>query len=296
MQACPKQFGCIFFQMALALVVCALPAVSFGVPAGGLLDDQVQGSAAAGVTPKAYAQLPLDAKVVDEYGTEMKLGEFFNDGKPTIFMLVYYSCPNLCNVELNSLVESMKDKEMRLRLGEQFNIVTLSFSDMDTPELARVKKSKYMDALGATGHEHAWHFLCGTPQQVKRIADAVGCGYVRNYNTGDYMHGAAVFICTPDGRVSRTIQDSVYSASELRDSLIYASDGKIASPIFRVAQTCGIIEYKGGRYTWVYMGMMRIAGLLTMLFLGTVIGVVWYRAHRAQRNGTLPPNTNVKLV
>ena len=128
-----RQFQVLIRRMALILALAALvaafamagPVVRAAGP-GELLDSQ-PGTLAAGVTPKLNAKLPLDAMVVNEYGTQMKLGEFFNTGKPVIFTLVYYSCPYLCTEELNNLVSTMKDKQFGLTLGNQFTIVTLSF-------------------------------------------------------------------------------------------------------------------------------------------------------------------------
>jgi len=222
--------------------------------------------------------------VVDESGSTVKLGDLFDGKKPVIFTLVYYTCPNLCTEELNHLVASLKDPNMTLQFGTDYSIVTLSFGEKDTPGLARAKKVNYLRALGQTSRDYSWHFLTGQPDQVRRIADAVGFGYVKNFANGEYLHGSAIFICTPQGRVSRTIPDTFYPALELRDSLVYASQGHIGSPILRAARICGLVAFNPatGRYTPVAMGLMRAAGVVMVLFMSGLILVYWWRDRHRQ--------------
>jgi protein SCO1/2 len=281
-------------HIVLMLVLLALLVV-VGPARADMRDAALQGSNGATVTPKINAALPLDADLVDEFGTPVKLGDFFDGKKPVILTLVYFSCPNLCTTELNNLVDSMKNPEMKLSLGQQYSVVTLSFSESDTPELARVKKENYLKALGQPGQQRAWQFLTAKPDQVKRVADAVGFGYIKDMANGQYLHGSAIFICTPNGHVSRTIQDVFYPPDELRDSLINASEGKMGSPIFRLALTCGLVGFNSGKYTWVAMGIIRAAAVATVLLLGSFIGVLLWRERRARSAG-MGPGSHPKIA
>ena len=49
-----------------------------------------------GIEQKLGEQLPLDTEMKAEDGNPVKLGSYFNTGRPVILALVYYECPMLC--------------------------------------------------------------------------------------------------------------------------------------------------------------------------------------------------------
>src|SRR5688572_19266073 len=42
-------------------------------------------------------QLPLDEAFKDEYGRDVRLGQYFNRSRPVVLAFVYYRCPMLCS-------------------------------------------------------------------------------------------------------------------------------------------------------------------------------------------------------
>ena len=68
-----------------------------------------------GIEQKLGEQLPLETDFKDEDGQPVKLGDFFNKGRPVILAFVYYECPMLCNEVLNGLTGSLKGIIVRCR-------------------------------------------------------------------------------------------------------------------------------------------------------------------------------------
>ncbi len=97
-----------------------------------------------------------------------------------------------------------------------------------------------------------------------------------------YLHGAGIFICTPEGRVSRVQQGVSFDPQELHDSLIHASQGTISSGLFGVALSCGLFHFDPatGKYTWAALAIMRVTGITTMLLLAGGIGWMVHRENR----------------
>ena len=87
-----------------------------------------------GIDQKLNEQLPLDAVFKDEQGNEVRLGQYFNQGKPVVIALVYYTCPMLCNQVLNGMLGSFRQNS--LDVGKDFEVVTVSFDVKDTPQIA----------------------------------------------------------------------------------------------------------------------------------------------------------------
>ena len=118
-----------------------------------------------GIDQKLNEQIPLDAVFKDEQGREVKLGEFFGK-KPVVLSLVYYTCPMLCTQVLNGMLSSFR--QVSFNIGEQYEVVTVSFDPRETPELAAAKKQTYVKGYNRPGAEASWHFLTGDAANIKR--------------------------------------------------------------------------------------------------------------------------------
>ena len=102
-------------------------------------------------------QIDLDLKFNDESGREIRLGDYFHEGRPVILALVYYECPMLCTMVLNGVVRSLRP--LRMSPSKDFEVVIVSFNPQEGPDLAKRKRMGYLDSYGRPGTENGWHFL-----------------------------------------------------------------------------------------------------------------------------------------
>ena len=245
------------------------------------------GFAGATVVEKPNAQVPLELQFQDENGQTVKLGDFFKPDRPVLLMMIYFECPMLCNLTLNGVVKATKPS--RLVPGKDYEIVTVSFDPREGPALARLKKANYLKSLGRPEAAAGWHFLTSDqPAAARALGDALGFGYKLDFKGKDYLHQAAIYICTPSGRVARTVQGVDFDPDMLRDSLIEASAGKISSGLFGFALSCGLVQFDpaAGKYTWAALALARVTGIVTVLLLGTVIGTLVYRDAKRKKMDT----------
>ena len=168
-------------------------------------------------------QVPMDLNFRDESGQTVRLGDYFGK-KPVILSLVYYECPMLCTQVLNGQVTSLRD--ISFNVGEQFNVVTVSFNPRETPALAKAKKEMYLSRYGRPGAEEGWHFLTGDPKAIASLADSVGFHYVYDALLNQYAHASGIMVLTPQGKISRYFYGIDYSPRDLRLGLVEASAGK----------------------------------------------------------------------
>ena len=96
------------------------------------------------IEQKLDQQLPLDLVFRDESGQEVKLAKFFGS-KPVVLSFVYYDCPMLCTQVLNGMVTSFR--VLPFQIGNEFDVVTVSFDPRETNALAAAKKKVYVDYL-----------------------------------------------------------------------------------------------------------------------------------------------------
>ncbi|HEY7543337.1 MAG TPA: SCO family protein [Blastocatellia bacterium] len=220
------------------------------------------------IEQKLDEQVPLDLKFRDETGREVTLRDYFGT-KPVILSLVYYQCPMLCTLVLNGLTESLAD--LRFNVGEEFSVVTVSIDPTETSELAAEKKTTYLRRYGRAGAATGWHFLTGDEAAIKQLAQAVGFRYQYDPQTRQFAHASGIMVLTPQGKVARYFYGIEYSPRDLRLGLVEASANKIGSPVDQVLLLCYHYDATTGKYTSVALNLMRGAGFVTVIILGTII-------------------------
>ena len=235
-----------------------------------------------GVDEKLSTQLPFDLTFTDENGQEHALRDYFHKDKPVILQLSYFGCPMLCSLVSNGLVESLND--LSFTMGKEFEVINLSFDPNEGPQLARKKKISFLEAYNRPAGAESWHFLTGKPEAIRQITDATGFRYKYIERVGQFSHPAVLILLTPDGKVSRYLYGIKYDPKTLRLSLVEASQGKVGSSVDRFILTCFHYDASVGKYTPVAMGIMRAAGIGTVLLVGGLIGTLLIREARNKRD------------
>ncbi len=266
---------------ALAVLVIASPA-AFAQRKEPLPKD-LEG---VGITEHLGGKIPLDLEFADDEGRPVRLGQYFPGDRPVILTLGYYSCPMLCTLVLNGLVDGLK--AVPWTPGRQFEIVTVSIDPRETPTLARLKKENYLAEYGRAGAAAGWHFLTGREEAIRRLADAVGFGYRYVKERGQYAHPAVIFLLTPDARVARYLYGVVYQPKTVHLALAEAGQGKLGTTVDQVLLYCFHYDAEEGRYVLAATNLMRVGGAATALVVGTWLLASWRRGSRK-----LPPERSI---
>ena len=240
---------------------------------------------AVGIDQKLGAQLPLDAEFKDEDGRTVKLGSYFNNGRPVVLAFVYYECPMLCTQVLNGLTGSMKG--MSLDAGEDFDVVAISFDarENDKPELAKNKKANYIERYGRPGTEKGWHFLTGTEESIKAVTDAAGFSYKWDERSNQFAHAAAVMVVTPEGKMSRYFYGIDYAPKDLKFGIMESSSEKVGNPAEKLLLYCYHYDPATGKYGFAILRMLRLAGVATLVGMGAMLFVFWRRSKNKKTDG-----------
>jgi protein SCO1 len=224
-------------------------------------------------------KLDEDTELVDQDGRRARLGDAFTGRRPVVLVLAYYHCPMLCGLVLGGVVTGMN--QLGLRLGQDFDAITISIDPSDTPERARNKRASVISALGRRGGPE-WPFLVGSEAAVSHVADEVGFRYARDPRTGEWAHPAVTMILTPDGRVSRYLYGVSIPTRDLRFALVEAGEGKTGSVVERVITTCYRYNPTARAYEPFMLGFMRIGGGLILLTVLGTVGLLRLRERRAR--------------
>jgi protein SCO1/2 len=225
-----------------------------------------------GIEQRLDAQLPPDLIFRDETGKAVKLGDYFGR-KPLILNLVYYNCTMLCGEALAGLSSAMR--LIKFDVGNEFDVVTVSFDPRETPEMAAAKKADYVKRYGRAGAAGGWHFLTGQPESINALTKAVGFQYQYDARTNQYAHATAIMVVTPQGRVSRYFYGVDFPPKDLRLGLVEASQGKIGNAVDAVLLYCYHYNPETGKYGAMVSNILRMAGAATILLLGGLLFILW---------------------
>ena len=225
-----------------------------------------------GIDQKLNEQVPLDILFRDETGNVVRLGDYFGQ-KPVILSLVYYECPMLCTTALNGLEQSLK--ELKFNLGQDFEVVTVSFDPTEKPSLAAAKKALYVGLYGRPGAAEGWHFLTGDEDSIRKLTAAVGFRYNYDSKLKQFMHATGIIVLTPQGRLARYFYGIAYPAGNVRLALVEASQGKIGNPVDAVLLYCCEYDPMTGKYSLVIARALQVGAAITILSLGTLLLVMF---------------------
>jgi protein SCO1/2 len=220
--------------------------------------------------------VPLDVTFKDETGRTVALGEYFGK-RPVVMVFAYYDCPMLCTLVLNGLESALK--VLSLEPGKDFEIVTVSFDPRDTPASATAKKAAYIERYRHPGASAAWHFLTGDQRSIDRLTRAAGFRYAWDAATRQFAHPSGIIVLTPDGRLARYLFGIEYGPRDLRYAIVEASSGRIGTAVDSLLLYCYHYDPMTGRYGFVVMRALRLAGAATVILLGAFI-VVMVRKER----------------
>lgn len=235
----------------------------------------------AKVVQKLGAVLPQSLTLTDHTGKSIQLRDIFDGQRPVIFTMVYMDCPQLCGLVMDTVSSAIK--ELKFDLGDEYEIVTVSFDPKDTPAKAaawRRARLKRYDREGAD----AWHFLTGDKETVQTLADTVGFGYVWVEDKQEFAHDAAVIVVSPTGVVTRYLPglNSISNYPEqLKLALMEAADGKVGSVFDLVQYFCYRYDPVTGKYTASAFLIMRIGGVVTVI--GIVVMILLLRRGEKRR-------------
>jgi protein SCO1/2 len=216
-----------------------------------------------------------DLAFTDMNGRRVRLGDYLGDGKPVILVLAYYHCPMLCGLVLRGAVEGLS--LLRYRLGEEYHAVTVSFDPRERPEAAAAKRMTTLAALGASTSTPEWPFLVGSAESSRTLADELGFRYAYDARTDQYAHPAALFVLTPEGRISRYLYGTEFSARDLRLALLEASRGEIGSIVDRVIMTCYHYDPSSRKYGPFIVGFLRLGAVVILFTAVGLLAILWSR-------------------
>lgn len=223
-----------------------------------------------GVNERLGQYIPLDLKFVKETGDSVVLGQLVN--KPTVFLFVYFDCTELCI----PLMEGVSDviKKTDLRLGKDYQVITISLDPRDTPEKAKQSKAVFTKTF-TTEQAKGWTFLTTDSATVFKMIHSVG------YNIKtiglEFVHPAAIVVVSPKGKITRYLYGLTFLPFDLKMSIAEASKGLPRPTIQKLLLYCYSYDPAGKRYA---LEVTKLAGIIIVFFILLLLIILIFKRKR----------------
>lgn len=226
-----------------------------------------------GLVPRLGERIPLNLVFTNSKGESRRLEEYFHQGRPVVLTFVYHTCPMLCSALLDGLTRSLKD--VPWPPGNNYEMLTVSFSPHDTPELAARQRARYLRRL--PHKDPSWHFLTGGEAEIAALTESTGFLFKWVEEQGEYAHPAAVIVLSDDGVITRYLPDLLPKGRDLRAAIVEASRGTVGNLLDRAFLYCFQFDPTSNSYVLVAQRAMQIGGGITVLILIVSLSLLWMK-------------------
>ncbi len=234
----------------------------------------------AGFVQHPGAALPLSTSFTDSQGRTVSLSdELGHDGRPSLLMLGWHRCPQLCGLATQGALEAWRQS------GLSPSAMRLLFVSVDPAETSADAASRvgadrgYADMLmGVSGDAPpAIERLVGSPASIHALADSVGFRWTPGDTSARIAHPAGLIVVTPDGHVARYLMGVRFDPAELRAAVDEAARGRIGTISDRLALLCAHLDPRAGVHGDAVLLATRGVGLATLAALALF---AWRRRSR----------------
>ncbi|GIK21297.1 MAG: SCO family protein [Ignavibacteriota bacterium] len=222
-----------------------------------------------GIDEKLGKYIPLDKTFTDENGREVVLKDLFT--KPTILSFVYYNCPGICSPLLMELSDIIGKSD--LVAGVDYNVVSISMDQYETPKDASERKATFYKAINKNIPPESWKFLTGDSLTIKEVTDAAGFYFKRQGE--DFLHTGAFIFVDSNGKICRYLYPSFSERSgfgilpfDFKMAITETAEGNVTPTIAKVLQFCFSYSPEGQTYV---LNFTRIFGAGILLLVGVFI-------------------------
>jgi protein SCO1 len=253
----------------LALAQAAALAQALAPARDGPLVPTPNGPAVS-FTQHLGAALPLGAGFTDSGGHALRLADELSRAPgPTLLMLGYHRCPQLCGLATQGVLEALRQSGLPAAAAR---ILFVSVDPAETVADAADKRRADMGyarllAGTQTAALPVVERLVGPAASIAALATSVGFVYQPGDAVARFAHPAGVVVVTPDGHVSRYLMGVRLDPTELRDAVADARAGQVGRLSDRLALLCAHVDPHAGAHSQAVMAGIRVAGIAALAWL-----------------------------
>lgn len=223
------------------------------------------------------AKIPLQGMFRDNTGATIRLAELA-EGRPMIFILGYFHCPNLCSLSRADLIDALL--EAQLSDQRDYALIVVSLNSSETSADAFAAKASDLERRPEARAFRNWQFLTGKDEDVAAVSDALGFHYRADMSGQQFAHPTGVVFATSDGIISSYLLGVGYRAEDVERAVALAARGEVAFPASPVLLLCYDFDPATGRLTLAVVKLLQLVAGVTTFLVATALFVAFRPTRR----------------
>jgi protein SCO1 len=224
-----------------------------------LFDQQMQ----VGFEEKQGQYVDLGVKLVNESGDTVLLKNIIT--KPTILNLVYFQCAGTCSPLMWGVSKFIDGVD--LKLGKDYEVITVSFDPTEGIRLGIDKKASYLSTMEKKEEGKNWLFFVSDSANLARLTKSVGFNYQKVND--QFVHPTGLIALAADGKIIRYLRGIDFLPFDIKITMVEAADGKIGPSINRLLAVCYGYDSKGNQFVFnvTRVSAIVISFIVVIIFL-----------------------------
>ncbi len=215
----------------------------------------------------------LDTRLINEQGDTVVLRDILN--KPTLLNLVYYRCPGTCSPLMWGISKFIE--EVDLKLGTDYQVLTISFDPTEDIGLGIKKKANYVSSLKNKDIGNYWYFFVSDSANIARLSESVGFHY--KWINNEFVHPTGLIALAADGKITRYLRGIEFLPFDIKITMVEAANGKIGPSLNRLLAICYSYDDKGNEFVF---NVTKVAGIVILFFIIVIFLILFI----SKRNNT----------
>ena len=217
----------------------------------------------ADVIENLGAYLPPNIELIDSSGKRHTIKSILD--KPTILVLIYFSCPSACTIIQGNLASTLN--QVPSKLGRDYQVISVSFDPEETTRHARRAKTDYTKIIKPAPDPAAWRFFTAAPVDIDRITVATGFRY-KKMGPQSFLHPNLITVLSADGQIIRYLYGTDFLPFDVGMALSEALQGTPGVSIKRLLSYC--FEYDPGKNRYAFK-LIQFSGIVTLILVGGLV-------------------------
>jgi protein SCO1/2 len=213
-----------------------------------------------GLSERLGETVPLGLTFMDEAGRAVSLKDLV-DG-PTLLQLVFYHCPQACNMMMASLASVLHG--VTFEPGKEYGVVTVSFDHEETFRMAAETKRNYLKMVKGDFPGDQWRFLTGAVPEIQGLTRAVGFRF-KQVGQHNFVHPNVLVVLGGDGTIIRYLYGLEYLPFDVSMALTEATRGTPGISIKKLMTYC--FDYDPEHKTYVFK-TFQVSALAILAMVG----------------------------
>jgi protein SCO1/2 len=233
--------------------------------------EQAKDQYGIGIDQKLGEDIPIDLTFHDEEGNRVSLRQLIHT--PTLLVLVYYHCPNVCSLLLQNVADLLN--KLPAEPGKEYTVLAISFDEKEKPPLALQRKEIYLKMIEKPFPRNAWRFLTGDKENIHELTSAVGFHFKRVGE--DFQHPVSLIVLSPGGKIIRYMYGSEFLPFDAKMALIEASQGRTGPAISKILRFCFSYDPKGQKLVF---NTLKVTGIVTLFFALSFTAFLFFKGRK----------------